>query len=94
VVVVADAFEVHDERRVSVEAESGGGEERSFEAVTFALAEGSVGGPGCVGILVGECVEEALNFYGRIEGAQGASVFVGEAKGGSGGFGFRGDFGL
>ena len=50
VVVVVDGFEVHEQRRVAVEAEGGGGEERALEAVAFALAEGAARGAGGVGV--------------------------------------------
>ena len=73
-VVVVYGFEVHQQGWVAVEAEGGSGEEGSFEAVTLALAQGSLGGPGGVGVLVGEGVEEPLDFYWGVEGAEGAEI--------------------
>jgi hypothetical protein len=37
VVIVAHGFQIHQQRRVTVDAQGGGGQEGSFEAVAFAL---------------------------------------------------------
>ena len=77
VVIVAHSFEIHQQRRVAVHAQGGGGQQGSFEAVSLALAQGALRRPGGVGVLVGEGVEEALDFYGRVERAEGAEVLRG-----------------
>jgi uncharacterized protein (TIGR03435 family) len=77
VIVVADGFEIHEQWRVAVDAEGGGGEECAFEAVAAALAEGSLGRAGGVGVAVGEGVDEALDAGGGVEGMEGAEVLGG-----------------
>jgi len=43
VVVVANGFQVHEERRVTVEAQGGCGQQRTLQAVTLALTQGARG---------------------------------------------------
>jgi len=74
VVVVVNGFEVHEQGWVAVDAQGDGGKQRSLQAVALALAQGTGGRPCRVGILIGQRVQEALDFYGRVEGAQGAEV--------------------
>ena len=64
VVVVVDGFEIHEQGRMAVDAEGGGGEQGSFQAVTLAFAQGARGRPGGVGVLVGERVEKTLDARG------------------------------
>jgi hypothetical protein len=84
VVVVAHGFEIHEQRRVAVEAQGGGGEQRSLHAMSLALAQGALRRPGGVGILVGQGVEEALDFGWGLERAQctqGMQILGREAEG-------------
>lgn len=79
-VVVVDGFEIDEERRMTVDAKSGSGQERAFEAVALALAKDTLRGTGGVSVLVGEGVDELLDFGGGVEGAQGAVMLGREAE--------------
>jgi len=81
VVVVMRGFEIHEEGRVAVETKGCGGKERSLQAMTFALAQGACGRPRRVGVLVGQGVQKALDFYWGVEGAEGAQSFRLQAEG-------------
>lgn len=75
VVVVADGFEIKEERREAGSAEGGGGEKSAFHAVGVAVAEDEAGreAGGARGLdVVGEIVEKALDVVGRFQGTEGA----------------------
>jgi hypothetical protein len=89
VVVIADGFQIHEQRGMALDAEGGGGQQGSFKAVAFALAEGATGRARGVRIGVGEGVEEFLDAGWGSERAEGAQFGGGEAEGlAGGGLGF------
>ena len=53
VIVVVHGLEIHEQRRMAVDAQGGCGQQSSFEAVPFALAQHALRRPGGVGILIG-----------------------------------------
>ena len=80
-VVVVDGFEVHEERRIAVHTESCRSDEGAFEAVSFALAESTLRGPGGVGVLVWDVVDELLDLCRSVESAKCTGVFWREPVG-------------
>ena len=83
-VVVVHGLEIHEQGRMAVDAQGGGGQQRAFKAVAFALAQHALRRPGGVGILVLERVNELLDAGGRFEGAEDAQVCRRKAEGSRG----------
>jgi len=73
-VVVLHGLEIHQQRRMAVDAQGGGGQQRSLKAVPFALAQHALGRPRGVCVLVLERVNELLDAHRRPERAQGAQI--------------------
>ena len=80
-VIVVDGFEIHEQRRMAVDAQGGGGEQRAFKAVALALAQDALRRPGCVGVLIVKGVNELLDLRRSLEGAQDTEALRREAKG-------------
>ena len=61
VVVVVHGFEIHQQRRIAVDAQGGRGHQRALKAMPLALAQHARGRPGRVRVLVLERVNELLD---------------------------------
>lgn len=81
VVVVANGFEIHDEGRKAVGAQSGGSDKRTFHAMAFAFAQNTLRRPSCVGVLVSEGIDERLNARRVFEGAESAEILRRKTEG-------------
>ena len=84
VIVVAHGFEIHEQWRMTMDAEGGGSQQCAFKAMAFALAQRALRGAGCVSILVLERIDELLDLFRRLQGAQRAEALRREAVGRAG----------
>jgi len=65
-VVVVHSFEIHEQWRMALDAQRGSGQNRSLQAMSFALTQHARRRPGRIGILVLERVNESLNAGRRL----------------------------
>ena len=73
-VVIMDGFKIHQERRLTVNAQCGRGQEGSFEAVPAAFAQGPLGRASGVGVVIGQVVDELLDFRRRLQGTESTQI--------------------
>ena len=79
-IVVVHGFEVHDQRRVAVETQGGGGKERSLQAVPLALSQDALRRPRRISVLVLQRVNELLDSHRSLERAQFAHILRQQAE--------------
>jgi len=79
VVGVMFGFQIEDQRRVSVGAESSGGERRPFKAMGSVLLQDPPGRPCGICQVIGHVVKEALNSMRTLEAAKFAKFGGSEA---------------
>jgi len=81
VIVIAHRLQVHQQRRVAVEAKRGRGQQRSLQAVSLALAQNPLRRPRRIPVLVRQCIKKLLNAHRCLQRAQLAQILRGQAEG-------------
>ena len=73
-VVVADGFKIHDQRRAALDAQGGRGHKSPLQAVSGALTQSAPRRTGAVRVLVVQPIQKPLNEDRGFERAQGAQL--------------------
>src|SRR4051812_13450713 len=77
-VSVAGSLKVKKQRRKTVDAQCGGGQQRALQAMRGAFAQYLAWRPGGIGVVIGKRIEEALQFVRRIQRAERSELFGSE----------------
>jgi hypothetical protein len=80
VIVVTHALQIHEQRRVAVETQSGSGQQRSLQAVSFALAQYALRRPRRVRVLILQRVNELLDSRRVFSARNTRKFFAGKPK--------------
>jgi hypothetical protein len=79
-IVVAHAFQIHKQRRMALQTQCGRGQQRSLQAMPFALPQRSLRRARRVGVVVRQRIEKLLYARRRLQRAQRAQVRRREAE--------------